>query len=354
MAEKKYNPNQFLHVEDISLSRETIELLKKAERTYFENFNGRTWYGRCIFISWYCSVGDCKFCFRSTQKHKEAHPATSRRSMGSMLLEALFCKIFRWRIEFLTGGYGIMLFAEMLEIIKNVSLVYGEKIWLNLGIMPEKQLELCRPYVKGIYASLETLTPRLHDEVCPSKPIQPYEEMLNHLNGFKKSIAIIIGLGDKIEDIKYLFEFVERHNLDRVTMYALKPVAGTGYLEGPTTEEFLQWIACLRIKFPQLEIVAGTNLRRCEEAGYLMQAGANAITKFPATKQFGTKHARLVEQLIKNEQRNFISNLSVFPNINWEQEIDSLSIKEKYKQEMKNKLPPYLHRFRNPVYDEIR
>ena len=343
-----YDSSKFVKLKEISISPETEKLLKEAEQIYRDNFSNITWYGRCIFLSWYCSIGDCKFCFRSTQKHQIKHPADSKRTMGSVLVEALFCRIFNWRIEFLTGGYGIMPFPELLEIIKNVSIVYGDKIWLNLGVMNKEHLEQIRPYVKGIVASMETLTPEIHAYVCPNKPIKPYDKMFSELKGFKKSVAVIVGLGDKIEDMKYLFDFVEKHNLDRVTMYALKPVKGTEYTEGPSVDEYLQWLARLRIRFPRLQIIAGTNLRRSEEVGYLMKAGANAVTKFPATKQFGTEKARLFEKLIKEQDREFISNLSVLPEIDWNKEIDKLEIEKKYKEDMKEKIELYLKKFRNP------
>jgi len=268
--------------------------------------------------------------------------------MGSLLLEALFCKLFNWRVEFLTGGYGIMPFEELLEIIKNVQKVYGQKIWLNLGVLEKEELEQCKYYVKGICASMETLNPKLHNQVCPSKPIQPYDEMFSELQGFKKSICIIVGLGEKIKDSKYLVDFIEKHKLDRITVYALKPVRNTEFTKGPATEEFLQWLSAIRIKFPKLEIIAGTNLRRYEEVGYLMKTGANAITKFPATKQFATEKAKIVEKLIKDEKRNFVSNLTELPKIDWHHEIDQLEIKEEYKEEMKEKLGAYLKRFKNP------
>jgi biotin synthase-like enzyme len=344
-----YDPSVFLKADEITVSEETQELLRQAQEVYSQHFDGKTWYGRCIFISWYCSLADCTFCFRSTNQHKERHPETSRRGMGSMLLEALFCKVFNWRIEFVTGGYGIMPFPDIVEIVKNVSAVYGEKIWLNLGVIAPAHLEELRPYVKGLYSSLETVTPRLHDYVCPSKPILPYEMMFKKADGFKKSIAIIVGLGDTLEEMKHLFDFVKKHQLDRVTMYALKPVRGTEYTHGPSVEEYVQWIARLRVRFPKLEIVAGTNLRRCEEVGYLMKAGANAITKFPATKQFATKKAKIITGQILQEKREFVSNITTLPRIDWEEEISSLPIKEEYKKEMLEKLPAYVKKFENPV-----
>ena len=133
-----------VNISDIEKNNELMNLLDEATNVYNKNFNGKTWYGRCIFISWYCSVGDCTFCFRTTQKHKIKHPKFSRRSMGSILLEALFSKLFNWRIEFITGGYGIMSNVDLLEVVKNVSFVYGEKVWVNLGALTNDQIELFR------------------------------------------------------------------------------------------------------------------------------------------------------------------------------------------------------------------
>ena len=249
----------------------------------------------------------------------------------------------------MTGGYGVMTFSDLLKIIKNVSIVYGEKVWLNLGAIPPSRLAELRPYIKGIYGSLETVTPGLHEHVCPSKPLAPYEKMFADLDPeLKRSICIIVGLGDTLDDLKYLFDFIEKYRIDRVTLYALKPVRGTEYTAGPTSDFYLQWIARLRIRFPKLQIVAGTNLRRCEEIGYVMKAGTNAVTKFPATKQFGTQKAHLVDKLIREQGRTFISNITALPDLDWNAEIDALQIDDKYKLEMKEKIVPYLNRFRNP------
>lgn len=338
----------YVHVNDITIKPETEELLTEASKVYWDNHSGRTWYGRCIFISWYCSL-DCTFCYRAQPGHKEKHPSESRRSMGSMLLEALFCKLFNWRIEFITGGYGIMSEEDKLEIIKNVSLVYGEKVWLNLGVMSPAQLENVSTYVKGICSSMETLHPELHKKVCPNKPIEPYDIMFTKMKDmdFKKSIAVIVGLGEE-DDIQYLFDFVEKHDLDRVTLYALKPVPGGVHTEAPSVDKYVSWIAQLRIRFPKLEIIAGTNLRRCEELGYVMRAGASAFTKFPITKQFGTQKAKLMVDLIEKEGREFTGEFMDCSCIDWEAEIEKLPIAEEYKDQMRERLPSYLHKFMNP------
>jgi len=184
------------------------------------------WYGRCIFLSWYCDVASCKFCYRSTQKHKIKHPEYAKRSIPSLLSEAILCKNLNWRIEFLTGGHKIMPDKDLLRITELISKTYGEKLWLNLGPLTKDQLKEFQPHIKGVCASIEAIEPNLHNKICPDKPIEPFEEMYNNTN-LKKSMTIVIGLGEKDEDMQLLFNFIKKHNLDRITFYALKPIPGT-------------------------------------------------------------------------------------------------------------------------------
>ena len=331
---------------------EVNNIVKEAELIYKENFSPDCWYGRCIFLSWYCDLGTCKFCFRSTIKHKIQHAKTAKRSLSSDLVEALLCKKLRWRVEFLTGGYKIFPPEELLERIKLVSKVYGEKIWLNLGVITKDDLETFKPYVKGIVSSIETIEPKLHHEICPDKDIEPYEEMFNDAKDFKKSMTIVIGLGEKKEDFSLLEKFIKKHKLSRITFYALKPVKGTIFenSNGPETEDYLWWIAQTRIKFPRLEIIAGTTARRYEEVGSLLKAGANAFTKFPVTKMFGTKEAHQIEKDIIKVGRKLKGSITEFPkNIDWNEEIEKIGLNKELEQEVKDKLKIYLQRMENNI-----
>ncbi|MGM5484216.1 MAG: radical SAM protein [Nanobdellota archaeon] len=346
-----YDSSKFIHHDKIKLKEATKQLIEKANKVYLKNFNGKIWYGRCIFLSWHCSRASCRFCYRSKESHKKKHPENAVRSKGSALLEALFCKKFNWRIEFLTGGYDIMPFEDLYEFIKLISKIYGKKIWLNLGELSYEQMEKVKPYIEGICASIETPVKELHNYMCPDKPIEPYEEMLKNAKslGFKTSAAMIVGLGDKEKDISKWFDFIERNNLDRITLYALKPIRDGPIEEGPDHDLFLKWISNIRIRFPELEIIGGTNLRRSEETGMMIRAGVNAITKYPATKQFGTKKSRIIKKLIEDNDRDFISEIiKLDEDIDWEKEIDLLDIKDEYKNEMKEKIIPYLNKFKNP------
>lgn len=320
------------------------ELLKKAQEVYNENFKPIAWYGRCIFLSWYCDLGTCKFCFRSTIKHKIRYAKSAKRTIGSVLVEALLAKNLGWRIEFLTGGYRIFPIDELVKITERVSKVYGKKIWLNLGALKKEEIEKFRPYIEGIASSIETIDPELHDKICPDKPIEPYEEMFENAPDLKKSITIVIGLGEKKKDFGLLKKFIEKYNLDRITFYALKPVKGTEFenSKGPEIDDYLWWIAQTRINFPKLEIMAGTTPRRYEEVDLLLKAGANSITKFSATKLFGSETAKTVAQKVKDAGREFTSELVNLPDIDWDKQIDELDLDDNIKEELREKLKSYL------------
>ncbi|MEK6938160.1 MAG: radical SAM protein [Nanoarchaeota archaeon] len=330
---------------------ETEQLLQQAEKVYQQNFSPICWYGRCIFLSWYCDLGTCKFCFRSTQKHKIRFAPDAKRTLSSVLVEALLCKKIGWRIEFLTGGYKIFPMKDLVEMTRLVSKVYGEKIWLNLGVISKEDLETFRPYVKGIVSSIETVEPELHKFICPDKPVEPYEKMYHYAKDFKRSMTMVIGLGEKKEDFSLLKKFIEKYQLDRITFYALKPVKGTIFenSNGPKTEDYLWWIAQTRINFPKIEIIAGTTARRYEEVGLLMRAGANAFTKFPATKMFGTRQAHQIEKDIKAMGRKLKGSIIKLPKVNWNTEIEKIGLDKKLEAEVKEKMTLYLKRMQDNI-----
>lgn len=320
------------------------KLIQKANKVYHENFPNKAWFGRCIFMSWYCDLGTCRFCFRSTTKHKIKHARNAKRSRASLLTDAVIGKALGWRIEFLTGGYRIFSFDEMLDIIRKVSHVFRQKIWINLGAMDKGQLEQIKPYVEGICASIETTEENLHNQICPDKPIEPYSDMLKLADkmGFKKSITIVIGLGETKKHLGTLFSFIEEHKLDRITFYALKPVKGTPYKKSPEPDYYAWWIAQTRIRFPKLEIIAGLTPKQPGYTKLLLDAGANAITKFPVLKKFNSEETRLIQEMAGDSGREFTSILNNAPDINWEKRINELEFDDELKQQIKQKLKYYL------------
>ncbi|MFC1752665.1 radical SAM protein [Thermoproteota archaeon] len=327
-------------------SEETRELIEKAGSVFKQNFPATTWFGRCIFLSWYCEKGSCKFCFRSTTKHQIKFANNARRSLPSILTDAIMGKNLGWKIEFLTGGYGIFEFDEIVLIAKYVSEIYGEKIWVNLGALKKKELEQLRPYVKGVCASIETIEPDLHDSICPDKPIEPYSKMLDIARdlGFKTSITIVVGLGEKKEDFELLSEYIDDHNIGQITFYALKPVKDTQYTESPDPDYYAWWIAKTRIRFPKLKIMAGLTPKRPDYAKIILEAGANAITKFPVIKKFNSEESKNIELMAKSAGREFEGSLTKLPPVDWDVEVDRLGLNEALAKSVKTSIAKYLNK----------
>jgi biotin synthase-like enzyme len=335
-------------------------IIERSNKIYLDNFPKTGWFGRCIFLSWYCDLGTCKFCFRSTTKHKIKHKKRAKRSLASILTDALFGVYFGWRIEFLTGGYRIFSFDELLEKARLVSKIFGHKLWINLGTLKEDQLIKLKPYVEGVCASIETIDEQLHNDVCPDKPIKPYSDFLKlaDKHGFKKSMTIVVGLGEKKEDFSLLAKFIEEHKLDRITFYALKPVKGTEFenVPSPDIDYYSWWIAKTRIRFPKLEIIAGLTPKTPGYAGQILRAGANAITKFPILRKYGTEDAKLINELAEKNGRPLTSKMVEKPN---KEKIfrllESKDLDKEIEQEVKNLVEMHLRRIEKNIkkYNKI-
>lgn len=316
-------------------------LIKKANKIHLKNFSNEVSFEKCIFLSWYCNL-NCKFCYRPTQKTSSLK---ARKKLSSILTETYLCKKFNWKLAFLTSGYGSYKQDEYFNIVNKVHNVYGEKIWLNLGLLRKKQLEEFNKDVKGIYASIETINEDVQKEICPLKPIKPYIKMLNNANGYKKALAIVIGLGENIKDIEKLHKITEENKIDKISFYALTPIKGTMFSKGPESKYYATWIAKTRINFPDLEIVAGAWLDRVNDISLLLKAGANSITKFPIIRKFNSQQTKEIENQVKKANRKLNCNITKIPEINLN-EIDEFDLDNNLKQEIKEKTKLYLKAMR--------
>jgi biotin synthase-like enzyme len=279
-------------------NHQILDLLEEANKITLKVHGNKITLERAIFLSWWCDKGDCAFCYMSAQKSKIKEPEKARRKVESVLAEAELTRRMGWNIEFLSGGYGSFTTSEIKNIAQNIYSITGKPVWLNLGIT--KELEQYGDEIAGITGAIEVANPELHQEICPSKSIEDIIEMLELAGelGFKKSITIILGLGETPEDIKYLWDIIDDVGIDRVTFYSLNPHKDTIYENSPQPASlyYAGVVAATRIRFPYLEIVTGTWLDNLANIGPLILAGANGITKFPLFKMYGTRYGKRVEE----------------------------------------------------------
>ena len=278
-----------------------FELIKKANDLTLKNHGNLITLERAVFLSWWCDKGDCAFCYMSTQKDKIKDPKKARRNISNIYAEAEMCKRLDWNIEFLSGGYESFSTQEIKEIATTIKNITGDGVWLNTGITDE--LNEYGPEIKGITGAVEVANPRIHQKVCPSKKLDDISNMLDVAGdlGFKKAITIILGLGETMDDVNYVIDYIRDHKIDRVIFYSLNPHKETVYANSsqPASLYYAQVVAQVRLAFPNIEIICGTWIDNLANIGILILSGANGITKFPLFKMFGTKYGKRVEEEVK-------------------------------------------------------
>ena len=278
-----------------------FDLMEKANNTTLKNHGNLITLERAVFLSWWCDKGDCAFCYMSTQKNKIKDPSKARRNMNNIFAEAEMCKRLDWNIEFLSGGYESFTTPEIKHIATTIKDITGDGVWLNTGITDE--LAEYGSEIKGITGAVEVANPEIHERVCPSKKLEDISNMLDTANdlGFKKAITIILGLGETLDDVDYIIDYIKDHKIDRVIFYSLNPHKETIYANSsqPASLYYAQVVAQVRLAFPDIEIICGTWIDNLANIGVLILSGANGITKFPLFKMFGTKYGKRVEEEVK-------------------------------------------------------
>ena len=264
-----------------------FDLIKKADETTLKNHGDLITLERAVFLSWWCDKGDCAFCYMSTQKDKIKDPKKARRNVSNIYAEAEMCRRLDWNIEFLSGGYESFTTQEIKEIATTIKDITGDGVWLNTGIT----------------GAVEVANPEIHNRVCPSKKLEDISNMLDVSGdlGFKKAITIILGLGETLDDVGYIIDYIRDHKIDRVIFYSLNPHKETIYANSsqPASLYYAQVVAQVRLAFPEIEIICGTWIDNLANIGILILSGANGITKFPLFKMFGTKYGKRVEEEVK-------------------------------------------------------
>ena len=304
----------------------------------------KTNFERAIFLSWYCSVGDCTFCYMSTQKELISDPKKAKRSYESIFSEAIITKACGWDVEFLSGGYDSYSFDEIVFITKTISEITGKKQWLNIGTLNKSELQKILPYIEGFTGAVECVNEKVRKQVCPSKPLAPIIKTYKYCDelNIKKGMTQIIGLGETIEDFSHLKKFIEENKIDRITFYSLNPQKGTCFTKSPELEYYTSWIKKTRESFPNLEIIAGAWHDKTNYFSKILEAGADNFTKFPGIKMFGTDKAKDVEHEIKIAKKEFIGTFTKMPKIDWDFEIEKLSLNKPLEMRLKKKLVEYL------------
>jgi biotin synthase-like enzyme len=279
-----------------------LDALKKADRLTRKH-NEFVTLERAILLSWWCDVKNCKFCHMSTQNTGD--PQKAKRKPWSILAEAELINRIGWDVEFLSSGYGAYSTGELKELTQMIAHVTKRPQWLNVGVLSGEELRF-GDEVEGIIGSVETVG-KTRKEICPSKPLGPIKKMLKEAkeSGLRTGITIVLGLGEKVEDIPVLLDLIAELEIDRITLYSLNPHKGTEMGNSPPPASIYQAgvIALTRLEFPKIQIIGGTWIDQLPNIGLMLLAGANGITKYPVFSMFDNRHGKKVEEEVRFANR---------------------------------------------------
>ncbi len=329
-------------------SPDAADLIKQANKIYLNHHPPMTCFERALFFSWWCSIKDCAFCFMSTQENATRKEA--RRSFESILAEAIIADAFGWPIGFVSGGIGVLAQVEFVRLVRMLHQILRKKVWLNVGPLASRTLEAYKPYIEGVVGSVETVDPKLHAKVCPSKPLAPIECMFENARaiGIRRGMTFIVGLGETIADAGLLIRFIQRYGISKIHIYGLVPQKGTVFehVDPPTAEYQAEWIARVRIAFPDLDIQCGIWKDRPEYINLLLRAGANSISKFPAIRAFNSSQAQEIEAQARKAGRAFHGTLTRMVKVDVDAALGRLDAGEEVKERIRLKCEQYLAQMR--------
>ncbi len=306
-------------------SQSYLQLMKEADRITRARHGDYITLERAIFLSWYCSLASCAFCYMSAHGSR-VDREKAKRAPWRILAEAELCRRAGWNIEFLSSGYGAMEREEIKEIAEMIVYTTHKAVWLNIGVLNEDELSFFGEEVEGVTGSIETLDSGIRSKIVPGKPVKPIRDMLINAKsqGFKTGITIILGLGENLEAISNLLNFIDENDVDRVIFYSLNPHEGTEFENrvSPASLYHSRVVAITRVSFPDIKIISGTWADQLPGIGMNLLAGANGITKFPLFSMFGNHLGKRVEQETKLANRKLLGTFSDWKVLKGEKELE--------------------------------
>lgn len=336
--------NNSTHVVD---ERELQLLLQEAQQVYTAYFGPEVYFERSIFVNWTCAIADCKYCFLSTKPKYNPKIDKNKpiRSQESVLGEALICKALGWKIGYITGGLRVESADYLIDLVTKLQVVNGGPIMTNFGPYSRAYLEKFKPHVLGMGSAIESFNEPLHNFICPSKPLPSLMKFLGDLQELRmeKLITIILGMGERKEDVYTVIENIQKYNIEKIQLCFLKSQKNTVFKEvpPPNMRYMAWWVATIRIGCPQMQIKVALVRDRIEDFSLLLQAGANSFSRFMIFHDSSKPLAVILEKECQKAGRKLVGNFTTRPEIDVKALVQKLPFEEKFKQKVAIKAEQY-------------
>ncbi len=310
--------------------QELAQLLPQAKQIFANNFSQEVYFERSVFINWTCAIADCKYCYLSTKpKFNPSKGTKAIRSQESVLAEVLVCKIMGWRVGYITGGLRVESAQYLIDLVTKINTITKEKIMMNFGPYSRNIIEKFEPHIAGMGSAIESFDEELHNYICPSKPLKSLLKFLEDLGDLKlkKLITIILGMGERKEDVEVVIENIKKYNIDKIQLCFLKPQENTIFQNVPSPDPLYMayWISKIRIACPQIIIKVALVKERINDLSLYLEAGANGFTRFMVFSDFATKNAQALEEECRRAKRVLLGSFTTLPIVDLKKEVEELS-----------------------------
>ena len=324
-------------------------LLPEAAKIYKKHFPATAYFERSIFINWTCSIADCKYCFLSTKpKHDPKEKPTAIRSPASILAEVLVCKAMGWKVGYITGGLRVESTDYLVDLISKINAVTGEKIMMNFGPYAKSEIVKLKPYVLGMGSAIESFDEELHNFICPSKPLRSLMKFLENLQeqGLQKLITIILGIGERKEDVEIVIEKIKQYHIEKVQLCFLKPQENTIFdkVPPPNPDYMAWWISRIRIACPEVQIKVALVQERTQDVELYLRAGANGFSRFKVFLDFNSTYAKELEEGCKRAGRKLEGKFTELSEVDMRKLVEELPFDEELKKKILPKVQQYFRK----------
>lgn len=329
--------------------KELAALLPEAEKTYLKYFPPTAYFERSIFINWTCAIADCKYCFLSTKpKHDPKEKPTAIRSPASILAEVLVCKAMDWKVGYITGGLRVESTDYLINLINKINVITGEKIMMNFGPYAKSEIIKLKPYVSGMGSAIESFDEELHNFICPSKPLRSLMKFLENLQeeGLQKLITIILGIGERKEEVDIVIQKIKEYNIEKVQLCFLKPQENTVFNEvpPPNPDYMAWWIAKIRITCPEVQIKVALVQERTQDVELYLRAGANGFSRFKVFLDFNSIYAKELEEGCTRAGRKLEGKFTELSEVDVQRLVEALPFDENLKLKILPKAKQYFRK----------
>jgi biotin synthase-like enzyme len=334
----KIKENNSTHVVD---KNELDSLIERSSSVFKDNFTNKTYFERSVFINWTCGIADCKYCYLSTKpKYNSKEKPKAIRSKESILAEIIVCNAMGWKIGYITGGLRVESVDYLKDLIEKINQITGEKVMMNFGPYAKSEIVKLKPSISGMGSAIESFDEKLHNFICPSKPLRTLMKFLENLKeeNLNKLITIILGIGERKEDVEIVIEKIKEYQIEKIQLCFLKPQEMTVFddVPPPNPDYMAWWVAKIRIACPKVEIKIALVKERVSDVSLYLKAGANCFSRFMVFNDFASDYAKELVDGCKEAGRELEGEFVNLPEIDVNKLVEELP----FDQELKEKILP--------------